>query len=123
MTSSTWPFLVVIPVTSVSRKMRAPRLLAPAARRGGGCHAQAAALPPASVLSGLVLEPPVQFGAVLHHARQVEVGAQLAHQASRMPRRAAGEFPALEEHNLLPPPLGEVVGEGPAADGDSDDAD
>src|SRR5256885_13174894 len=42
-------------------------------------------------------------------AREVVAGAQLAHEARRMPGGAAGEVAALEKHDVAPPELRQMI--------------
>ena len=85
----------------------APGLLQPL--RGAG-EPDAAALGPARVeLSPAQL--PVQLDRVHHHLRERHRRAQLADQAGRVEGRAAGELRAVEQHDVAPAELGEVVGD------------
>ena len=89
----------------------APRLL-PALGRAG--QPDAAALDPARVELAAA-ELPVQLDRVHHHLRQRHRRAQLAHETGRVERRAARELRAVEQDDVAPAQLGEVVGDrGPA---------
>ena len=77
-------------------------------RRAG--QPDAAALGPAGVELAAA-ELPVELDRVHHHPRQRHRGAQLADEAGGVERRAAGELRALEQHDVAPAQLGQVVGD------------
>ena len=83
-------------------------------------HGEAAAALPAGRLARLGFEALVEIGAVPDEPGQVARGAQLTHETRRMPRRAAGETALLEQHHVLPPELGQVVGDARADDAAAD---
>src|SRR5262249_10536241 len=86
-------------------------------------HRQRAALLPAGRQAGLRLEPGIELGAVADQPGEVLVAAQLADQAGGMPRRAAAQPALLEQHDVLPAELGEMVGGRAAHDAAADDDD
>ena len=63
-------------------------------------HGYGAILPKSGRLPGLRLERVIKVGRVLGEFGQVTGGAQLPHQAGGMPGRAAGQLPALEQHDV-----------------------
>ena len=63
----------------------------------------------------------VEADGVLHHLRQADGRAQLADQAGRVPRRAVGQVVLLDQHDVRPAQLGEVVEDAAAADAAADD--
>ena len=77
---------------------------------------QAAQLVPARVLAGLVLEVGVEAHRVLHHLGQADRRAELADQAGRVPGGAVREAVLLDQHDVAPAQLGEVVEDAAAAD-------
>ena len=88
---------------------------------GRGSQPQAADLAPGSVLSGLVFQPAIQVGAVVHHAGQVGVRAHLAHQPGRVPGGAAGQFVTFKHDDIFPTHEGEMVGDTAPTDATADD--
>ena len=86
-----------------------------------GGKADAAALDPARVELGLVLEPPVEVDRVHHHLGQRDRAAQLPDQAGRVEGRPRGELGALEQDDVVPAELGQVVRQRGAADAAADD--
>ena len=102
--------------------LRPPRLaldlLVPGLRR---CQPQAAQLVPAGILAGLLGQLGVEADRVLHHLGQADGRAQLADQAGRVPRRAVGQPVLLDQDDVRPAQLGEVVEDAAAADAASDD--
>ena len=76
---------------------------------GGRRDRDRTALPIASRLPGVFLEPAVQLARITRELGHVDRGAQLPHQASSMPSGAAGQLFALEEHHILNARLGEVI--------------
>ena len=95
----------------------APRLL-PALRRAG--QPDAAALGPARVELPAA-ELPVQLDRVHHHLRQRDRRAELADEARGVEGRAARELVAVEQHDVAPAQLREVVGDRRPADPSADD--
>ena len=91
-------------------------------RSGARGDLDAAALDPARrVLAGL--EPPVQLDAVHVHPGQGGVGAQLADETGGVEGRARRQLGALDQQDVALAELGEVVGDGGAADPAADDDD
>ena len=82
----------------------------------------AAALEPRAQ-PGLVLQPRVEVGRVLHEAGAALGRPQLADQAGRVPRRAARQLALLEEQDVGLAGLGQVVGDARADDAAADDDD
>ena len=78
-------------------------------------------LVPRRVDPGLVQEPPVEVGPVHHHPGQGHRAAELADETRRMERRAAGELGPVDEDDVGPAALGEVVGDRRPADAAADD--
>ena len=76
---------------------------------------QPAALDPAAV------ERPVELDRVHHHPRQRHRAAQLPDEPGRVERRAGGELVAVDQHDVVPAELGEVVGDRAAAHAPADD--
>ena len=70
---------------------------------------------------GLGLEPGVEVGGVLHQPGAGLGRPQLADQPGGVPGRAAGQRTLLEEHDVGPPELGQVVGDAAADDPAADD--
>ena len=68
-----------------------------------------ATLTVASRLPGVFLEPAVQLARVTRELGHVDRGAQLPHQARRVPSGAAGQLFALKEHHILNARLGKVI--------------
>ena len=95
----------------------APRLL-PALRRAG--EPDAAALGPAGVELAAA-ELPVELDRVHHHLRQRHARPELADQPRGVERRAARELVAVEQHDVAPAQLGQVVGDRRPADAAADD--
>ena len=89
-------------------------------RAGDG---DAAAPPEAGAQAGLRLQPLVQLAGVLDQPGAVLRGAQLADQAGRVPGRAAGQLPLLEQQHVGPAQLGQVVGDAGADHAAADDDD
>ena len=80
-----------------------------------------AALLPAGRLPGLGFELLIELGRILHEPRHVLVRAQLPDQSGRMPGRAAGQPPLLQQHDVAPAVLGQVIGDRAADDAAADD--
>jgi len=83
--------------------------------------ADAARAPESRGLSRLRFELLVEHGAVAREAGEVVAGAELADEARRMPRGAAGEVATLEEHDVAPPELRQVIRDAASDDPASDD--
>ena len=81
------------------------------------------ALLEAGGLAGLGLERGEQVGGVLRQPGEVVGGAQLADQPGGVPGGAAGQLPALEQHDVGHAAQGEVVGDAAADDAAADDDD
>ena len=79
---------------------------------------------PAGRLAGLGLEPGVEIARVLAHLRRGLGGrAEGHHEPRRVPGGARGEAIALEEDDVLPAHVAEVIGDGAADDAATDDDD
>ena len=89
----------------------------------GGGHPQRAALVPAGAQAGLRLQARVQLAALQHQPGQRRVRAQLPDDPGRVPGRAAGELALLEQDDVGPAQLGQVVGHAAAHDPAADDHD
>ena len=96
----------------------AAQLLHPLLRGG---QPQAAALDPAGVELRLLADPPVEVDRVHHHLRQRDRAAQLAHESRRVEARAGRELVAVDEDDVAPAELREVVGDRGPADAAADD--
>ena len=72
-------------------------------RQTGGTH-------PAHIMARLLGELGIQLGRVLVDLGHAVAGAQLADHAGRMPRGAATEQALLQQHDILPTCLGQMVG-------------
>ena len=91
---------------------------------GVGGDREAAALQEAGRLAGLGLERRHR-GCVVYCASRVRFGgrAQLADEPGRVPGGAAGQPLALEQHDVAPAELGQVIGDRGADDAAADDDD
>ena len=78
-------------------------------------------LVPRGIDAGLVAKAPVQVGAVHHHLGQGHGAAQLANEAGRVERRARGQLGPVDQDDVAPAKLGEVVGDRRPADAAPDD--
>ncbi len=78
-------------------------------RRAG--HGDTTAPPEAGAQAGLGLQPVVQLGGVPDQAGAVLRGAQLADQAGRVPGGAAGQLALLEQQDVGPAQVAQVVGD------------
>ena len=94
------------------------QLLEPFGCRG---ETQRPHLVPAGVVSGLGVQAAVQLGPVHHHRREGDRPAELADEPGGVERRAARELVPLDQQDVGPTELGEVVGDGCAADPAADD--
>ena len=75
-------------------------------------------------LPGLGLEPRVEIARVLAHlGRRLGGRAEGDHEPGGVPGGAGGEAVALEEHDVLPAHVGQVVGDRAADDAAADDDD
>ena len=92
-------------------------------RSGRGREGDRAALAVAGRLAGLRLEPAIQLRRVARELRHVDALAQLTDEPRRMPGGAAGELLALDEHDVAPAELRQVIGDGAADDAAADDDD
>ena len=90
---------------------------------GGARDLQRAVLLEAGVLSGLLLQRPVEDRAIAAQLGHRVGGAQLGDQPGGMPGGAAGEFAALENDDVGPAQLGEMIGDRTADDTAADDDD
>ena len=77
---------------------------------------QPAELVPARILARLARQVGVEADRVLHHLGQADGRAQLADEAGRVPRRAVGEPVLLDQDDVAPAELGEVVEDAAAPD-------
>ena len=87
----------------------------------GQRHRDRADLPHAGADAGLGLQLDVEVGRIFRQPRHVLRAAQLADQAGRMPGGAAGQLLALEQHDVGPAELGQVIGDRTAGDAAADD--
>ena len=87
----------------------------------GQRHGDRADLPHAGGDTGLGLELHVEVGRIFGEPRHVLRGAQLADQPGRMPCRARGQLLALEQHDVGPAELGQMIGDRAAGDAAADD--
>ena len=60
--------------------------------------------------AGLFLQLGVELGGILRQPCHVLTRAQLAHKASGMPGRAAGQLSAFQQNDIGPAQLGQVIG-------------
>jgi|GEM_PF-6540469 len=72
-------------------------------------QAQTAYFAPRSVLSRFGFEAAIQVGAVVHHARQVCIGAHLPHQPRRVPCGAGCQLVFFDDDDILPPHFCQVI--------------
>ena len=82
---------------------------------------QRADLVPRRIGPGLGGQAPVEVGAVHHHLGQRDRAPQLADEAGRMERRARGQLRAVDQDDVGPAALGEVVRDRGPADAAADD--
>ena len=92
------------------------------ARLGLG-HADRAVLPKARRLPGLGLERVIQIGRIFGELGQVARCAQLTDEPGGVPGRAAGQAPALQQHDVADAQLGQVIGDRAAGNSAADDHD
>ena len=78
-------------------------------------------LPHAGGDAGLGLELDVEIGGIFGEPRHVLRGAQLADQPGGVPGRAGGELLALEQHDVGPAELGQMIGDRAAGNAAADD--
>ena len=83
-------------------------------------QAEAARAAEARGLAGLRLEALVEVGAVLGEPGEVVGGAELADQPGGMPRGPARQLAALEQHDVAPAELGQVIRHAAAGDAAAD---
>src|SRR5436189_1308860 len=83
---------------------------------GAAGDAQAAHLLPVRAHARLGLEPRVELGAVADEPGHRARAAQTADEPGGVPRGAARELLALEQDDVAPPELDEVVGDAAAGD-------
>ena len=88
---------------------------------GRGRQAERADLMPRGVHAGLGRQTPVQVGPVHHHLRERHRAPELAHEPGGMERRARGQLGAVDQDDLAPAELGQVVGDRGPADTAADD--
>ena len=86
----------------------------------GQRHGNRSVLAHAGGDAGFFLQPDIEFGGVFREARQVLAGPQLADQARGVPGRAAGQLPALQQDDVFPAYLGEMIGDRAARDAAAD---
>ena len=96
-------------------------LASSSSNRPAGCQPQGPDLMPRRVRAGLGLQSPVQVGAVHHHFRERHGAAQLADEAGRVEGRAGGELRAIDQDDVRPAALCQVIGDGRPADAAADD--
>ena len=87
----------------------------------GQRHGDRADLAHAGGDAGLGLELDVEVGRIFREPRHVLRAAQLADQAGGMPGRARGQLLALEQHDVGPAELGQMIGDRAAGDAAADD--
>ena len=87
----------------------------------GQRHRDRADLAHAGGDAGLGLELDVEIGRIFRQPRHVLRAAQLADQAGGMPGRAGGQLLALQQHDVGPAELGQVIGDRAAGDAAADD--
>ena len=90
------------------------------ARLGLG-HGDGADLAEAGRQPRLLLESRIELDGIGREPRQIARGPELAHQAGGMPGRAAGQPVALQQHHVLDPAPGQVIGDGDPDDAAADD--
>ena len=78
---------------------------------GIGRHRDRTALTVTGCLPGLGFQPAVELAGVLGELGHVDRRAQLANQPGRMPSRAAGQLLTFEQHDIVPPDLGQMIGD------------
>jgi hypothetical protein len=83
-------------------------------------QAEAARAAEARGLTRLRLEALVEIGAVLGEPGEVVGGTELAHQPGGMPRGPARQLAALEQHDVAPAELGQVIRHAAAGDAPAD---
>ena len=102
-----------------ARERRLPQqFLAP---RVGQCDRDRADLPHAGGDAGLRLQLDVELGGILGQPRHVLAAPELSDQPGRVPGRAAGQLPPLQQDDVRPPRLREMIGDGAARDAAPDD--
>ena len=87
----------------------------------GQRHGDRADLAHAGGDAGLGLELDVEVGRIFREPRHVLRAAQLADQPGGMPCRARGQLLALQEHDVGPAELGQMIGDRAAGDAAADD--
>ncbi len=88
---------------------------------GGRRQPERSHLVPGRVHAGLGGEAAVQGRPVHHHPGQRDRAPELPDQAGGVERRAGGQLRPIDEHDIGPAELGEVVGDGGAAHAAADD--
>ena len=96
--------------SSISRSAVRATLMLPERRKPGG-------------LSGLRFEALVEDGAVPRQAGQVVTGAQLSDETGGMPGGSTGQLAPLQQHDVAPAELRQVVRDAAADDAAADDDD
>ena len=86
-----------------------------------GSNAQTSDLIPARVDTRFTFQPAIQVGAVAHHLGKAGGGAQLSHQPGGVEGRAAGQLVALDDDDILPAHLGQMIGNACSSDSTPDD--
>ena len=115
------------PVAVMSSSGRPNVLAQPACRRSSSNRSglEARRSEPTSChdgsVPGLGGEPPVQVGAVHHHLGEGDRAPQLADQARRVEGRSGGQLRPIDEDDVGPAALREVVGDARPADAAADD--
>ena len=104
----------------LAHRCAAQQFLEARGRRG---DADRAVLAEARGLAGFGLERVVEIGSVFREFGQVARGAQLPDESRRVPRGAAGQALALEQHDVGDAELRQVIGDRTAGDSAADDHD
>ena len=89
----------------------------------GQSHGDRAAAAESGRDAGLLFQRAIELLAVFGEPCHVGGGAQLRDQAGGVPCRAAGQLLALQQHDVGPAELGEMIGDGAARDAAADDDD
>ena len=110
--------LVHLDAKGACQRRLAPNFLPPVLRQ---CNGERSHHPKSRRNACLGLEPLVETGRILGEPGHVLVGPQLTDQPGRMPGRATGQLLALQEQNVRPAPLGEVIGDRTAGHAAADD--
>ena len=115
-----WGKLIHVHAEGAGQGRLAQDLLAPLPGQRDGDRA---ALPQAGRQPGFRLKPGVKIGGIFRQPRHVLAGAQLTDQPRRMPGGARGQLLALEQQDVGPAELRQVIGDGTAGNAASDNDD